>query len=176
MSPVLDCSPNNVFIPDEFLSNISIYFTPPGDDYNMMEEKLFRSYVRKFLIDNLNLKDREKILPYSLEKCINRAYDELGTKSAGYPYCCSKGRVIKHYSSQLKERIGFFRNMSYPEGDGPFIAAFLRTQAHGKMRLVLGYPLEANIVEAQYLRPIVDRITSRNRLRRFFNFPIGVKS
>jgi hypothetical protein len=165
-SPTFDCSPNNVYVPSEYLDNMSIYFSPCGGSFSNTDLECFRSYIRLYLHELLNIDGTKFISPYSLTQVIDRARIELGDKSAGYPYGCSKKHAIDKLPHLVNDRIGKFRNGKYDNSDGPFIMAFLRTQKFGKMRLVLGVPLEANIVEGLYLRPIADRISAVNRAKK----------
>jgi hypothetical protein len=135
----------------------------------------FRYAVRDFLKEVLFMNDEDVILPSTISENISYVSSTLASKSAGYPYCCSKGRAIREKIDLVNQRIGYFRNDSYPEGDGPLILSGVRTYRKGKMRSIFIYPLEAILVELKYSHPIINRIIELNRTN-IFRIPYGVKS
>jgi hypothetical protein len=135
------------------------YFLPTFD---IKEEKLlsFRLKVREMIHHYL---PTGHLNPASTKDVLDYMKSNLGTKAAGFPYFKKKGYILNHYRDDLLRRVGFFRNDSYPDGDGPYVMSGTRTTKHGKMRGVWMYPTEAIIVEMMYALPLIRLISSVNR-------------
>lgn len=162
----IDLNPNSLYIPEQYVSNMARYFVASaGEDMSQVKRHAIRLRIRELLTHTTGLSGGSTF-PLPLHDVIERVRNDLGTKSAGYPYSCKKGYAITNYSDLLSKRIGFFRNRNYPKGDGPFILGFLRTYEKGKMRAVFGYPLEAVCVESRYSKIIIDSIKDRYSILR----------
>jgi hypothetical protein len=145
------------------LKNTFRYFTTPGGLHlDRGEYERFRLSVRQAIRDILNLGEGEQLKRDDFMKVASFINADLGTKSAGYPYMCKKGEAFELYGKEIEKRVGYFRNMSYPEGDSCINLLHCRTYKKGKMRTVFGVPLEVIIVEMSYFNPIIRRIRHMN--------------
>jgi hypothetical protein len=134
VSLVLDS--RGLYQPDFYILNMCNYFLEEfGLVKTIKNRKKIKEHMLKFLVDQSGFKPGE-LTPLTMAESIRLIKSDLGSKSAGYPYGTSKGKAIDLMPEILNKRIGFFRNKSYPVGDGCCILSFARSYVKSKSRAV----------------------------------------